>query len=66
LGLSRKRGKIEMKEGTEIQPSLEDVIKGVKTGFLKLDEVMRSMPEMASGEDKSGSTKIPKCSRNSQ
>jgi hypothetical protein len=37
------RGKIEMKEGTEIQPSLEDVIKGVKTGFLKLDEVMRSM-----------------------
>ena len=52
------RGKIEMKEGTEIQPSLEDVIKGVKTGFLKLDEVMRSMPEMASGEDKSGSTAV--------
>ncbi|VDI49585.1 protein phosphatase 1B [Mytilus galloprovincialis] len=52
------RGKIEMKEGTEIQPSFEDVIKGVKTGFLKLDEKMRSMPEMASGEDKSGSTAV--------
>ena len=52
------KGKIEMTDGTEVQPSIEDVTKGVKTGFLTLDEKMRSMPEVVSGEDKSGSTAV--------
>ncbi|KAL3874989.1 hypothetical protein ACJMK2_037934 [Sinanodonta woodiana] len=52
------RGKPDLKEGTEIQPSLDDVLKGIKTGFLNLDEKMRNMPEVASGEDKSGSTAV--------
>lgn len=52
------KGKMELKEGTEIQPSLEDVNKGIKTGFLLLDEKIRGMPEMVSGEDKSGSTAV--------
>ena len=51
-------GKLDIQEGTEIQPSLEEVKKGIKTGFLKLDEMMRTMPEMMSGEDKSGSTAV--------
>ncbi|XP_046372676.1 protein phosphatase 1B-like [Haliotis cracherodii] len=52
------RGKLDVTDGTEVQPSLEDVKKGIKTGFLKLDEMMRTMPEMVSGEDKSGSTAV--------
>ncbi|ESO87720.1 hypothetical protein LOTGIDRAFT_194163 [Lottia gigantea] len=52
------RGKIDITDGTEIQPSIEDVKKGLKTGFLQLDEKMKEIPEMASGEDKSGSTAI--------
>lgn len=40
------------------EPSVENVKKGIKTGFLGLDESMREIPEMASGEDKSGSTAI--------
>ena len=52
------RGKMELREGTEVQPSIEDVMKGVKTGFLTLDEKMRDIPEMQSGEDKSGSTAV--------
>lgn len=31
---------------------------GIKTGFLRLDEQLRSMPEVVSGEDKSGSTAV--------
>ena len=41
-----------------VQPSLESVRKGIKTGFLDLDNKMRKMPEMLSGEDKSGSTAV--------
>lgn len=52
------RGKLDVKEGTEVQPSLEDVNRGIKTGFLNLDERMRDIPEMKSGEDKSGSTAV--------
>ncbi|XP_064599848.1 protein phosphatase 1B-like isoform X2 [Liolophura sinensis] len=52
------RGKLDVKAATEIQPSLEDVQKGIKTGFLRLDDKMRDMPEVASGEDKSGSTAV--------
>lgn len=52
------RGSLDVSEGTEVQPCLEDVKKGIKTGFLCLDTKMRSMPEMVSGEDKSGSTAV--------
>ncbi|KAG8190492.1 hypothetical protein JTE90_006666 [Oedothorax gibbosus] len=43
------------------QVSVEDaeqVKKGIREGFLKLDERMRKIPEIASGEDKSGSTAV--------
>ncbi|XP_021917119.1 protein phosphatase 1B [Zootermopsis nevadensis] len=35
-----------------------DVIKGIRSGFLHLDDRMRELPELASGEDKSGSTAV--------
>lgn len=35
-----------------------DVIKGIHSGFLKLDEKMRKLPELASGDDKSGTTAV--------
>ena len=50
--------KMELTEGTEVQPSLEEVKLGIKTGFLQLDEKIRKMPEMVNGEDKSGSTAV--------
>lgn len=52
------KGKPDMTDGTEVQPSIEDVRGGIKTGFLRLDEKMRAMPEVVSGEDKSGSTAV--------
>uniref|UniRef100_A0A1L8DL16 Protein phosphatase 2c n=1 Tax=Nyssomyia neivai TaxID=330878 RepID=A0A1L8DL16_9DIPT len=36
----------------------DDVVKGIHTGFLKLDEMMRDLPELASGADKSGTTAV--------
>lgn len=36
----------------------EDFIKGIRSGFLSLDDRMRELPELASGEDKSGSTAV--------
>lgn len=35
-----------------------DIVKGIHTGFLRLDEKMRDLPEMASGADKSGTTAV--------
>ena len=35
-----------------------DVTKAIHSGFLKLDDRMRNLPEFASGEDKSGSTAV--------
>lgn len=52
------RGKLDVSQGTEIFPSIEDVQKGIKTGFLQFDDRMRTLPEMVSGEDKSGSTAV--------
>lgn len=43
------------------QVTVEDVERvknGIKDGFLRLDERMRKIPEIASGEDKSGSTAV--------
>lgn len=39
-------------------PSVESICKGIRTGFLTLDEKMRNMPDMLSGKDKSGSTAV--------
>lgn len=36
----------------------ENVIKGIHSGFLRLDDEMRELPEMSSGNDKSGSTAV--------
>ncbi|XP_022909138.1 protein phosphatase 1A [Onthophagus taurus] len=36
----------------------EDVMKGIHNGFLNLDNNMRLLPEVSSGEDKSGSTAV--------
>ncbi|KAK5648982.1 hypothetical protein RI129_003874 [Pyrocoelia pectoralis] len=36
----------------------EDIMKGIHNGFLELDNKMRTLPEMTSGEDKSGSTAV--------
>lgn len=38
--------------------AVDTVKKGIRDGFLRLDEKMRQMPEMQSGEDKSGSTAV--------
>lgn len=35
-----------------------DVVKGIHSGFLKLDTKMRDLPELASGSDKSGTTAV--------
>ncbi|RWS30976.1 Protein phosphatase 1B-like protein [Leptotrombidium deliense] len=37
---------------------IEFVKKGIRDGFLKLDEKMKKLPEVESGEDKSGSTAV--------
>jgi protein phosphatase 1B len=37
---------------------IESVKQGIRDGFLKLDEKMKKLPEVASGEDKSGSTAV--------
>jgi len=37
---------------------MEAVKKGIHSGFLELDEKLRSIPELASGEDRSGSTAV--------
>lgn len=42
----------------DVDGTLESVSKGIVAGFLDLDDKMRSIPEVVSGEDKSGSTAI--------
>lgn len=42
----------------EWRPTMDDVLKGVRTGFLELDKDIRNLPEVATGEDRSGSTAI--------
>jgi len=43
-------------ESKEFQQS--NVAKGIRSGFLSLDTKLREVPELASGEDKSGSTAV--------
>lgn len=50
------KGSIKTENG---QQMLDNVSKGIKTGFLQLDDKMRrEMPEIVNGQDKSGSTAI--------
>lgn len=44
--------------GLNEKSAVDCVKKGIRDGFLRLDEKMRMMPEMQSGEDKSGSTAV--------
>jgi len=44
--------------GKSGEPGVDNLKKAIKTGFLGLDDRMREIPELASGEDKSGSTCI--------
>jgi protein phosphatase 1B len=39
-------------------PTRDEVESGIKTGFLRLDEQLRLLPEILAGEDKSGSTAV--------
>lgn len=38
--------------------NMDAVKRGIKTGFLTLDDQMRNMPQMVNGDDKSGSTAV--------
>lgn len=62
LGAIRSNADFLGKNGLEADhasvPSMENVKKGIKTGFLELDDRMRGLPEMLNGEDKSGSTAV--------
>ncbi|XP_042880762.1 protein phosphatase 1B-like isoform X1 [Penaeus japonicus] len=40
------------------ETTINTIKKGIHAGFLRLDESMRQMPEVASGEDKSGTTAV--------
>lgn len=50
--------KMDLKSGTETQPSIEAIKSGIKSGFLSMDEKLRNTPEVLSGQDKSGSTAV--------
>lgn len=52
-------GSIIGKNGIESElNSTENIKAGIKTGFLELDKRLSKLPEMLSGEDKSGSTAV--------
>ena len=40
------------------EEQIDSVIQAIKNGFLELDEKMKNLPDMSSGEDKSGTTAI--------
>ncbi|XP_002740832.1 protein phosphatase 1B-like [Saccoglossus kowalevskii] len=46
------------KPTASIHPALENVRDGLRTGFLNIDKKLRSLPELHTGEDKSGSTAV--------
>jgi protein phosphatase 1B len=46
------------RSAVEEDVSIEEIKRGIRDGFLLLDDKMRTIPEMASGEDKSGSTAV--------
>ncbi|CAL8095708.1 unnamed protein product [Calicophoron daubneyi] len=42
----------------DLAPSLSEIERGIRDGFLSLDDRLRRLPQLASGEDKSGSTAV--------
>jgi len=44
--------------GNSNEPSLASVSAGIRSGFLRLDDQLRELPEIATGEDRSGSTAV--------
>jgi len=45
-------------DNSDIRPSIEEVRVGIRTGFLRLDDRLRSHPQTKSGEDRSGTTVV--------
>ena len=48
----------DFQSALEDDPSVESVKKGIRTGFLQIDEHMRTISEKKSGVDRSGSTAV--------
>uniref|UniRef100_A0A0G2K7Q5 protein-serine/threonine phosphatase n=1 Tax=Rattus norvegicus TaxID=10116 RepID=A0A0G2K7Q5_RAT len=46
------------KSGFALEPSVENVKTGIRTGFLKIDEYMRNFSDLRNGMDRSGSTAV--------
>lgn len=46
------------KSGSALEPSVESVKTGIRTGFLKIDEYMRNFSDLRNGMDRSGSTAV--------
>ncbi|XP_049640216.1 protein phosphatase 1B isoform X1 [Suncus etruscus] len=46
------------RSGPAPEPSVESVKKGIRTGFLKIDEYMRDFSDLRNGMDRSGSTAV--------
>ncbi|KAI5125238.1 Protein Phosphatase 1B [Manis pentadactyla] len=46
------------KSGSAVEPSVENVKNGIRTGFLKIDEYMRNFSDLRNGMDRSGSTAV--------
>ncbi|XP_075719340.1 protein phosphatase 1B isoform X1 [Rhinoderma darwinii] len=44
--------------GSNLEPSVENVKSGIRTGFLKIDEYMRNFADLRNGMDRSGSTAV--------
>ncbi|XP_069811464.1 protein phosphatase 1B isoform X1 [Dendropsophus ebraccatus] len=44
--------------GSNVEPSVENVKTGIRTGFLKIDEYMRNFADLRNGMDRSGSTAV--------
>ncbi|XP_051031159.1 protein phosphatase 1B isoform X3 [Phodopus roborovskii] len=44
--------------GSALEPSVENVKTGIRTGFLKIDEYMRNFSDLRNGMDRSGSTAV--------
>ncbi|XP_018119848.1 protein phosphatase, Mg2+/Mn2+ dependent 1B S homeolog isoform X3 [Xenopus laevis] len=44
--------------GSALEPTVENVKSGIRTGFLKIDEYMRNFADLRNGMDRSGSTAV--------
>uniref|UniRef100_H3AW71 Protein phosphatase 1B n=1 Tax=Latimeria chalumnae TaxID=7897 RepID=H3AW71_LATCH len=46
------------KAGSALEPTVENVKSGIRSGFLKIDEYMRNFSDLRNGMDRSGSTAV--------